>query len=84
MEYKLQKNGGQEGQFKEGVRKAVAIMKSVWGIEKRRFGKDWGRRIWMFDRLVWTVLSYGIEIWGWRERKEVGSLVWNGILQDIW
>jgi len=49
-------------------------MGQVWGIEKRRFRNDWGRRIWLFDRLVWTVLSYGVEIWGWKERKEVERL----------
>jgi len=31
-------------------------------IGKRRFGKDWGRRLWLFDRLVWTILGYGVEI----------------------
>lgn len=31
--------------------------------------KDWERRIWLFDTLVWTVM--GTEIWGWKERKVV-------------
>lgn len=51
--YKLQRNGGQEGQIKERMRKAW-IMGQVWGLGKRRFGKDWGRRLWLFDKLVWT------------------------------
>jgi len=38
---------------------------------KRKFGKDWARRMWLFDRLVWTVISYGVELWGWKERAEV-------------
>lgn len=25
----------------------------------------------MFDRLVWAVFSYGVEIWGWAEREGV-------------
>lgn len=25
----------------------------------------------MFDRLVWAVIEYGAEIWGWKERKKV-------------
>jgi len=66
--YKLQKNGGQESHVKERVDKAAVIMGQVWGIGKRRFGKDWKRRMWMFDRLVWTVVGYGVEIWGKRER----------------
>ncbi|XP_032689845.1 uncharacterized protein LOC116853082 [Odontomachus brunneus] len=34
-------------------------------------GRDWKRRLWLFDRLVWTVMKYGAEIWGWREREEL-------------
>lgn len=60
LEYVLQKNGGQEAQIREKERKA-AVMGQVWGIEKR-FRKDWGRRLWLFDRLVWTVMGYGVEI----------------------
>lgn len=44
-------------------------MGQVWGIGKRKFGADWERRLWIFDRLVWTVMGYGIEIWGWKERE---------------
>jgi len=43
--YTLQRNGGQEAQVRERVKKAAAIMGQVWGIGKRRFGKDWGRRL---------------------------------------
>lgn len=46
-------------------------MGQVWGIRKRRFGKHWERRLWLFDRLVWTVMAYGLEIWGWKERDEM-------------
>lgn len=60
LEYVLQKNGDQEAQIREKERK-TAVMGQVWGIEKR-FGKDWGRRLWLFDRLVWTVMGYGVEI----------------------
>lgn len=28
----------------------------------------------MYDTLVWTVMSYGIEIWGWKERKGLESI----------
>lgn len=38
------------------MRKAAAIMGQVWGLGKRRFGKDWERRLWLYDRLIWTVL----------------------------
>lgn len=57
-----QKNGGQEAQIKDRIRRAAVTMGQVWGIGKRRFGKDWGKRVWLFDRLVWTVMSYEVEV----------------------
>ncbi|XP_067217103.1 LINE-1 retrotransposable element ORF2 protein [Linepithema humile] len=69
--YIIQRNGGQGAQIRERVRKATTVMGQVWGIGKRRFGKDWGRRLWLFDKLVWTVMGYGAEIWGWKEREEM-------------
>lgn len=52
MGYVLQRNGKQEAQVRDRIRKAVVIMGQVWGIGKRRFKGDWGRRLWSFDRLV--------------------------------
>lgn len=72
--YTVQKNGKQEGHVKDRVEKAAAVMGQVWGIGKRRFRKDWGKRIWLFDRLVWTVASYGVELWGWKEKEKVEKL----------
>lgn len=45
LEYVFQRNGGKETQVKERVRKGAAIMGQVWGIGKRRFGRDWSRRL---------------------------------------
>lgn len=68
---KLQRNGGQKEHVRERMRKAAAIMGQVWDLRKRRFGKDWERRLWLYDKLIWTLLSYGAEIWGWKEREKV-------------
>lgn len=57
--------------MRERVRKAAVIMGQVWGIGKRRFRGDGGRRLWIFDRLVWMVMSYEAEIWGWEERESI-------------
>lgn len=40
LEYKLQRNGGQEAQIRDRVRRAAAVMGQVWGIGKRRFERD--------------------------------------------
>ena len=44
------------------------------GLGKRMFGKDWGRRVWLFDKLVWTVVGCGVEVWGWKERERVEGM----------
>ena len=65
---------GSKLQMTKRIERASKIMGQVWGIGKRRFKDDWRMRVWMFDVLVWSVLSYGVEIWGWKERKSVESL----------
>ncbi|EZA54946.1 hypothetical protein X777_05470 [Ooceraea biroi] len=57
-------NGEQDAQVKDRVKKGAAILGKVWSLGKRMFGGDWGRRIRLFDRLVWSVISSGVEIWG--------------------
>jgi len=47
--------GASEGQGEEGGGDFGAI-------GKKRFGRDWGRRLWLFDRLVWTVMGYWVEV----------------------
>ncbi|XP_043263555.1 LOW QUALITY PROTEIN: uncharacterized protein LOC122403853 [Colletes gigas] len=69
--YVFKRNGGQEAQVRDRVRKAGVVMRQAWGIGKRKFERDWGKRMWLFDALVWTVAGYGAEIWGWREREEM-------------
>lgn len=72
--YVFQKKGRQKAHVKGRVMRAAAVMGHVWGIEKRWFGSDLGKRLWLFDRLVWTVLGYRVEIWGWKERKGMEKL----------
>lgn len=47
--YVFQSNGRQKGHIKDKVRKVMEIMGQVWSIGKRKFGKDVGKRIWLFD-----------------------------------
>ncbi|CAD6227173.1 GSCOCG00011943001-RA-CDS, partial [Cotesia congregata] len=54
--------------------KGARILGQVWSIGKRKFGDDWARRIWLFDRLVWSVMCYRVEIWGWKRRGEMESI----------
>lgn len=43
-------------------------------MRKRRFIRDWRRRIWLFDKLVWTVMAYGMEARGWKEKEGIEKL----------
>ena len=70
----LQKNGRLERQMQESIRKTGVTMREVWGIGKRRFGRDWKRRLWLFDTLVWTVMGYGVELWGWNSWKRMEGM----------
>lgn len=69
--YNLRANGRQEGHLKERVRKAALVMGKVWSIGKKRCKREWGRRAWLFNRLVWPFVAYKAEVWGWAERKKV-------------
>lgn len=69
--YVFKKNGGQEAHIKDRIKKAAAVMKEAWGIGRRKFEKIWERKMWLFDTLVWTVMGYGAEVWGWKERQEM-------------
>lgn len=49
--YAVKANGDQEEQVEDRIRKSAKAMGQVWRIGKR-FADDWGRRIWLFDRMV--------------------------------
>ena len=71
-------NGDQKAHIRDRIKKVAGIMKQIWGIGKRRFKKDWKRRMWLFDTTVWPVIGCGTEIWGWRmedgDRKFAGKV----------
>lgn len=50
--YTVMTNKGQKEHVRERVKKAAVVMRKVRGLGKRRFGKDWARRLWLFNRLV--------------------------------
>lgn len=65
----FQRNRGKEAQVKDRVKRSAVIMGQVWGIRKRKFRGDWRRRLWLFNRSIWTVMGYEIEVWNWEERE---------------
>lgn len=57
--YVIQRNEKQDGQVKDRIKRGAAVLGQIWGIGKRRFGNDWGKRVWLYDSLVWSVVAYG-------------------------
>lgn len=66
--YKMQRNGGQEAHVREKNQKGSGGDGTDLEYRKEEIRqKNWERRLWLFDRLVWTVMSHGVEIWAWKE-----------------
>lgn len=60
--YMMKESGGQETHIKERKRKAIyttLAIREIWEIGKRLWGKDWEKKIWLYDTLVWTIMGYG-------------------------
>lgn len=55
------------------VRRVAIVGKGM--IENRRFAGELGRKLWLFDRLIWSVISYGVEIWRWKEKEKIEKLL---------
>ena len=67
-----------EGNYKDHLaelrRKGIAAAKKTWGLGENRCKDDFKRRKMLFKYLVKTVISYGAEVWGWIERKELDRI----------
>ena len=62
---------GQDADVEEMVRKGAAVMGRVWSLGNRRSGKNGGKIIWLFDKLVWAVMECRVEMRGWKAREKV-------------
>lgn len=60
--------------MREITKRAAGIMAQVWGIGERKFGGDWERRMMLFNVLVKSIIMYGVDVWGWQERKKLKDL----------
>lgn len=63
--------GTYKDHMKELSKKGRVAAKLVWGLGERLCRGNFGRRMWMFTCLVECVMAYGVELWGWEERKEL-------------
>ena len=51
-----------------------SILGRIWSLNKRKFKEDRKRRMKLFDTLVRSVITYGAEIWGYKEWKEIEKI----------
>ncbi|KYN42053.1 hypothetical protein ALC56_03522 [Trachymyrmex septentrionalis] len=56
------------------VRRARVAMGWVWSYGERKFKGDIRWRLKLFDSIVKGILLYGVEMWGYREWKEVEAI----------
>ena len=69
--YMMGRNNGEVIYIEYLAKKAKAILGKVWGLGERLLGENWEGRMKLFEVLVRRVMSYGAEIWGWKEREEL-------------
>lgn len=55
------------------------MMGQVWKIGKWKFGKNWERKMWLYNKLAWPVLHNGVEIWKWKESRKAKREIYMGV-----
>lgn len=72
--YVITRYGGDKEHVRERVRRARVAMGWVWSYGERKFRGDIRWRLNLFDSIVKGILFYGVEIWGYREWREVEAI----------
>ena len=72
--YRIQSNNDDAKHIDHLAGKANAILGRIWSLGERKFKEDCGRRMKLFDALVRSVMSYGAEISGFKEWKELEKI----------
>jgi len=72
--YVITRHGGDKEHVRERVRRARVAMGWVWSYGERKFKGDIRWRLKLFDSIVKGILLYGVEMWGYREWKEVEAI----------
>ncbi|XP_032673718.1 uncharacterized protein LOC116845308 [Odontomachus brunneus] len=69
----------QAGNYKAHIRdlykKGRVALNKVWGLGERICRDDFVRRWALFRYLVQSVMSYGVEVWGWEEKEKLERIM---------
>lgn len=57
--------------IKRQAEKVQKVTNITWGIMKRARIRSLKRKMYLFDTLIKSVILYGSEVWGWRERQKI-------------
>ncbi|XP_058810337.1 uncharacterized protein LOC131675385 [Phymastichus coffea] len=83
LRFTFNAQGNYKNHIKELKKKGITAVKEVWGLGERAIKGDIGRREMLFNYLVRSVIEYGVELWGWEERKELENILltyWRWVL----
>ncbi len=83
----MQCNNGFEEHIRYIKKKARIGLGKVWGIGERNWKGDVNVKWKLFRALIESIMTYGAEIWGWAEQKELQLLItkyWRWVLGVRW
>ena len=75
LDFNLDRNGDYKRHIKETSRKGKMIARKVWGLEEKLCRNDFRKRWMLFKYLIQSVMTYGVELWGWEEKGELEKIM---------
>lgn len=73
------RKGTYEDHIKDLKMKGKIAANKIWGLGEKICKDDFKRRWYLFEYLVKSVIEYGVEIWGWKEKKELEKVTFDCI-----
>jgi len=67
----LNNNANYKEHIKELCGKGRRAVRKFWGLGEKLCWNDFRRRWILFRYLVQSMMSYGVEIWGWEGKEEL-------------
>ncbi|XP_071580229.1 uncharacterized protein [Temnothorax nylanderi] len=77
--FTFNRNGNYKDHIRELMKKGRMAVRKIWGLGERMCRGDFLRRWMLFKYLVQSVMAYGVEIWGWEEKKELEKIMMDYI-----